>query len=50
VKVKPKYSEAHFNLALIYSAMGKKNEALEQRILHGLDQALAKKLAQLLSK
>ena len=43
VEVKPKYSQAHFNLALIYNAMGKKAEALEQqRILQGLDQALAK--------
>ena len=51
VEVKPKYSQAHFNLALIYNAMGKKAEALEQqRILQGLDQALAKKLAELLAK
>jgi tetratricopeptide (TPR) repeat protein len=51
VEVKPKYSQAHFNLALIYNAMGKKAEALEQqRVLQGLDQALAKKLAELLAK
>jgi tetratricopeptide (TPR) repeat protein len=51
VEVKPKYAEAHFNLALIYSAIGKKTEALEQlRILQGLDAALAKRLAEMVSK
>jgi tetratricopeptide (TPR) repeat protein len=51
VEVKPKYAEAHFNLALICFAIGRKEEALEhQRILQGLDKALAKKLEQLISK
>ena len=51
VEVKPKYAQAHFNLALIYNAIGKKAEALkEQRILQGLDQILAKKLAELIGK
>ncbi|HEV7745701.1 MAG TPA: tetratricopeptide repeat protein [Pyrinomonadaceae bacterium] len=51
VEVKPKYAEAHFNLALIYSAIGKKTEAHEQlRLLQGLDAALAKRLAEMISK
>ena len=51
VEVKPKYAEAHFNLALICFAIGRKTEALEhQRILQGLDKALAKKLEQLIPR
>ena len=51
VEVKPKYAEAHFNLALICFAIGRKTEALEhQRILQGLNKALAKKLEESISK
>jgi tetratricopeptide (TPR) repeat protein len=51
VEVKPKYAEAHFNLSLICFAIGRKEEALEhQRILQGLDKALAKKLEELIPK
>jgi tetratricopeptide (TPR) repeat protein len=50
VEVKPKYAEAHFNLALICFAIGRKTEALEhQHILEGLNKPLAKKLEEAIS-
>jgi tetratricopeptide (TPR) repeat protein len=51
IEVKPKFAEAHFNLGMVYFAIGKKNQASEEyRVLATLDQRLAKKLKDSIEK
>jgi len=51
VEIKPKFSEAHFNLGVVFVAIGKKDEAVEQYgVLKDLDKKLAVRLKEMIDK